>query len=358
MTIITLPEPTAVEAHRVEVVLGVDTHRDEHAAAVLTVVGAVLDERVFPTTAAGYHAMTEWAASLGDLCRAGVECSGSYGAALARHLHRVGVIVLEVNQTDRADRRKRGKTDLGDARNAARAVISGRATALAKTSDGHVEAIRILRLTRNSAVNAKVKAINQLKAVIVGADPLLRESLSGLGPNTLIRRCAELDETTAAGPVDAHVRFTLTVLARRIISLKAEAYELHKRIRTLVTEHAPELLEQNGVGPDSAAALLIAAGDNPDRIGNEAQFAALCGASPVEASSGMTTRLRLNRGGDRQANAALYRITLSRLRWHQETIAYMERRLAQGKTRREIIRCLKRYIARQLFPIIHTPIRT
>ena len=355
MTDTTLPDPAGLD--QTEVVLGVDTHRDEHVAAVLTSLGAVLATAGFPTTADGYAAMLSWATSFGVLRRAGVECTGSYGAALSRHLQAAGIAVTEVNQTDRAARRKRGKTDTLDAESAARSVISGRATTIAKTGDGAVEAIRVMRIARNSAVNAKVKATNQLKAIIVGADPALRDSLTGLGPNTLIRRCAELaDPAESATDVQLSVVFTLRLLGSRIIALKTEAYALHVRIRVLIAQHVPELLEQNGVGPDSAAALLIAAGDNPQRIVSEASFAALCGATPVEASSGMTTRLRLNRGGDRQANAALYRITLSRLRWHQPTIAYMNRRLAEGKTRREIIRCLKRYIARQLFTIIQNPL--
>ena len=149
----------------------------------------------------------------------------------------------------------------------------------------------------------------------------------------------------------------MRLLGARITALKAEAYNLHTRIRDLVNQHAPQLLEQNGVGSDSAAALLIATGDNPERIATEASFAALCGVAPVEASSGMSTRLRLNRGGSRQANAALHRIALSRLRWRDETIAYVHRRLAEGKTRREIIRCLKRSIAQQLFPLLRNPNR-
>lgn len=354
MTTTTMPDPSGVDQS--EVVLGVDTHRDQHTAALLTSLGAFVASAAFPTTATGYRDLLAWARSFGGLRRAGVECTGSYGAALSRHLQRAGIAVTDVNQTDRADRRKRGKTDDLDAQAAARAVISGRATTIAKTGDGLVEAIRVMRIARNSAVNAKVKAINQLKAIIVGADPTLRESLTGLGPNTLIRRCAELpDVDDSASDADIAVIFTLRLLGSRIIALKAEAYQLHVRIRRLVAQHVPGLLEQNGVGPDSAAALLIAAGDNPQRLDNEAGFAALCGVSPVAASSGMTSRLRLNRGGDRQANAALYRIALSRLRWHPETIAYMNRRLAEGKTRREIIRCLKRYIARQLFTIIRNP---
>lgn len=354
MTTTTMPDPP--DDDQAEVVLGVDTHRDEHVAAVLSCLGGVVATSAFPTTAAGYGELLVWARSFGRLKRAGIECTGSYGAALSRHLQAAGIAVTEVNQTDRADRRKRGKTDTLDAEAAARSVISGRATTVAKTGDGLVEAIRVMRIARNSAVNAKVKAINQLKAIIVGADPSLRDSLAGLGPATLIRRCAELpDVADDTGDVGESVVFTLRLLAQRIIALKAEAYALHIRIRSLVNRQVPELLEQNGVGPDSAAALLIAAGDNPERICSEAGFAALCGTSPVEASSGMTSRRRVNRGGDRQANAALYRITLSRLRWHEPTIVYMNRRLAEGKTRREIIRCLKRYIARELFTIIRNP---
>lgn len=264
--------------------------------------------------------------------------------------------MIDVNQPDRAARRQRGKTDAIDAEAAACAVVSGRSTTGAKTGDGRVEAMRLLKLARNSAVNAHTKAINQLKSIIVGADPALREALTGLGPATLIRACADLDDPDERA-TEAHrtVVYTLRLLANRVLALKAECYELHKRLHELVTRHAPELLERSGVGPDSAAALLIAAGDNPDRLRREASYAALCGVSPVEASSGNTQRRRLNRGGDRQANAALYRITLSRLRWDPRTKDYLQRRLSEGKTRREIIRCLKRYIAREIYALLRTP---
>jgi transposase len=267
--------------------------------------------------------------------------------------------VIEVNQPDKATRRKRGKTDAIDAVAAAHAVISARATAEAKTSDGPVEALRVLRLARTSAVNASTKAINQLKADLVTASPALRESLTGLGPMTLLGVCADLpDPEAGSGPVERSVVVTLRLLATRIRSLKAEAYQLHKQMRELITEHAPDLIERQGVGPDSAAALLIAAGDNPQRMRTEASYAALCGASPVEASSGKTSRRRLNRGGDRQANVALYRITLSRLRHDTRTQEYLKRRMDEGKTRREAIRCLKRYIAREIYTLIQAGGRT
>jgi transposase len=261
---------------------------------------------------------------------------------LTRQLLAEGLAVVEVNQPDKATRRKRGKTDAIDAEAAARAVLSGRATATAKTGDGVVEAMRVLKLARDSAVNARTKAINQLKAILINAEPKLRESLTGLGPASLINRCAELADDAATGPAGHAVSCTLRLLAKRIKALKAEAYQLEKQIEQLVTAHTPRLLDRQGIGPDSAAALLIAAGDNPGRLRSEASYAALCGTSPIQASSGKTKRVRLNRGGDRQANAALYRITLSRLRWDPRTRDYLQRRMHEGKTKREAIRCLKR----------------
>ena len=358
MPVTSMPQSVfaAQDAPCEEVVLGVDTHRDTHVAAVVTLPGGLAATSAFPATAAGYRRMLAWTRNLGVVARAGVECTGSYGAALSRYLQAEGISVIDVNQPDRATRRKRGKTDAVDAESAARAILSGRAASIAKTGDGLVEAMRVLKLARDSAVNARTKAINQLRAVLVGADPALRESLAGLGPGTLIRACARLDDPGGgASDVERAVIYTLRLLANRILELKAESYELHKRISDLVVRCAPQLLERQGVGPDSAAALLIAAGDNPQRLRRESSYAALCGVSPVEASSGNTQRRRLNRGGDRQANAALYRITLSRLRWDQPTQHYLQRRIREGKTRREAIRCLKRYIAREIFGLLPTP---
>jgi transposase len=334
-----------------EVVLGVDTHKDLHVAAVVTPLGALVDTHSFPTTAAGYRQLLGWARTLGTVRQAGVECTGSYGAALARHLRSEGVEVIEVNQPDKATRRRRGKTDAIDAEAAAHAVLAGRATARAKTGDGPVQMIRMFKLAKTSATKERTQAINQLKAVLVAADTDLRESLSGLSNTLLFRRCAELDTGTPHDVTTAAI-YTLRLLARRILELGAEIRDLERRIADVIASHAPQLLERKGIGPDSAAALLITAGDNPDRLHSEASFAALCGVNPVEASSGKTTRRRLNRGGDRQANAALYRITLSRLRWDARTRDYLARRLAEGKSRREVIRCLKRYIAREIYQII------
>jgi transposase len=286
MPVTSMPQSAlpAQDAPSEEVVLGVDTHRDTHVAAVVTLAGRLAATSAFPATAAGYRRMLAWARSLGVVERAGVECTGSYGVALSRYLQGEGIAVIDVNQPDRATRRRRGKTDAVDAEAAARAVLSGRSSSIAKAGDGLVEAMRVLKLARGSAVNARTKAINQLRAILVGADPALRESLAGLGPGTLIRACASLDDPgVEASDVERAVIYTLRLLANRILELKAESYELHKRISELVTRCAPQLLERPGVGPDSAAALLIAAGDNPQRLRRESSYAALCGVSPVES---------------------------------------------------------------------------
>jgi transposase len=345
---------------RPTIVLGVDTHRDEHVVAALTEIGQLVAESRFPATAAGYRRLWDWASSLGLVSRAGVECTGSYGKTLARHLARQGVEVIEVNHPDKAARRRQGKSDELDAQAAARAVLSGRAQALAKSSDGSAEMIRLLRLARNSAVKSRTQAINQLKAVLVVADPAVREALAGLPRKSLIRRCAELRGVDAGESLDLFgtASYALRLLARRVQQLQAEIKDLEKRITALVSRHAPQLLELVGVGPDSAAALLIAAGDNPHRLRSESSFAALCGVSPVEASSGSTNRRRLNRGGDRQANAALYRVAITRLRCDSATSEYVQRRQREGKSRREALRCLKRYIAREVYQLINPPPET
>lgn len=343
--------PTNAATMDEEIILGVDTHNDAHVAAVITVLGALVDTRAFPTTAAGYIAMVDWARGHGRLRRAGVEGTSSHGTALTRHLHRDGLQVIEVNRPDRAVRRRRGKTDAIDAENAARAVLSGQATGLAKSGDGAAEMIRMFKIAKDSAVKARTQAINQLKAVLVRADPTLRESLSGLGRVALIRRCAALPSTTDHS-THAATTTVLRSLARRVLALTDETRALQQQMSSAIAACAPQLLDQYGVGPDTAAALLITAGDNPDRLTNQAAFAALCGVNPVEASSGKTTRRRLNRGGDRRANSALYTIVLTRLGRDQRTRDYATKRAHEGKSTKEIIRCLKRYVARQIFPLI------
>lgn len=331
-----------------EVVLGVDTHKDVHVAAVLTALGVLLATSTFPTTAAGYRRLLAWARGFGPVHRAGVECTGSYGAGLARYLLAETITVIEVNRGDRGERRRRGKTDTLDAETAAQAVLSGRATAIAKSGDGQVEMLRMFKLAKASAIKSRSQAINQLKAIVVRAEPTLRESMIRLCNPALFRRCAQLTVSDPLDPAGA-AALTLRLLARRVLALTGEIDELNVHITAAIQTRAPKLLQRYGVGPDTGAALLLAAGDNPERLASEASFAALCGVSPIEASSGKTRRRRLNRGGDRQANSALYTITIARLRWDKRTQHYVRRRVAEGKTRREAIRCLKRYICREIY---------
>ena len=248
-----------------EVILGVDTHKDIHVGAVISSLGVLLGSRDFPATAAGYRRLLAWARAHGPIRRAGVEGTASYGAALARMLRGAGIKVIEVNQPDRASRRRRGKTDAIDAEAAARAVLSGRAAAVAKSGDGPVEITRMLKLAKTSAVKSRTQAINQLKAVLVGADAALRESMAGLSTPRLVKACALLDDDAAASDVTRTTRYTLRLLARRITSLTGEIGDLDARLAATIGQHAPQLLARNGVGPDTAAALLIAAGDNPGR---------------------------------------------------------------------------------------------
>ncbi|MFJ9710715.1 IS110 family transposase [Streptomyces sp. NPDC101234] len=340
-----------------EVVLGVDTHRDAHMAAVLSLSGAVLGTEEFPASAAGYRALLKWARRSGTVRRAGVEGTGSYGASLSRYLLAQGIDVFDVNWMDRADRRRRGKSDPLDAQNAARAVLSGRACARAKAGDGPVQIARMYKLTKVSAVKARTQAINQLKSVLVTADPALREELSGLGNAELLRTCVQFTDASSGEEAGGEsvllaTGITLGLLAHRIGRLSEQIREVDARPTRLVERHAPQLLDVVGIGPDMAVTLLITVGDNPERLDSEASFAALCGVSPVERSSGRRQFRRLNRGGDRQVNAALHRIVFTRLRVDPRTQDYYERRIKEGKTRREIVRCLKRYAAREVFHLV------
>jgi transposase len=331
----------------------VDTHKDVHVARAKDHLGRLIDEQTIPATIAGYRSLLTWAMSLGDLEAFGIEGTGSFGAGLTRFLLDEGHVVLEVTRPNRQRRRRNGKSDPADADAAASAVLSGEASGLPKTGDGPVEMIRALRLARKTAVKAHIQAINTMKALIVTAPPELRESLprSHRSTKLLVRACAGFDEEPLTSPLAAHQR-ALRSLAGRCLQLEAEIAELAVALDELVARTAPELVGRYGVGTDSAAALLIAAGDNPERLRSDAAFSSLCGVSPVEASSGKTVRHRVNRGGNRDANAALHRIVLVRLRWHEPTRVYVERRTKEGRTKREIMRCLKRYVAREIYGVL------
>ncbi len=336
------------------VIGGVDTHRDAHVAAAVDTAGRLLGVESFPATAAGYRQLVGWLHGWGELGCVGVEGTGSYGAGLARFLAGEGVRTVEVIRPGRRARRGH-KSDPADAEAAARAVLSGEASGRPKSADGPVEAIRMLRATRRSAVKARTVAINQLKALLVTAPEQVATPLRALGTAGLVRACSRLRPDTGAGEAVAAAKRSLRCLARRHQALSAEIEQLEAETARLCADANPALMAVCGVGADTAAALLVAAGDNPARLRSEASFAALCGAGPIEASSGRTVRHRLNRGGDRQANNALWRIATVRLRCDDRTKAYAARRRAEGKNDREIIRCLKRYIAREVYRLLTDP---
>lgn len=335
------------------VIGGVDTHKDLHMAAVVDVHDTVIATQAFSTTRAGYRSLLRWMRSYGDIARIGVECSGSYGAGLLRHLENAGIEVLEVTTGDRADRRRRGKDDTIDAQNAAHAAFARRRTVTPRARDGMVESLRVLKVARKSAIHARRTALQLIQMQIVSAPDELRDQLRNLTRMQLIRTLAAWrpDATGFRDPVVA-TRIALKSMARRYLELHDEIADLEQLMHALVEELAPDLLTRPGIGYEAATQLLITAGDNPDRLTSEASFAMLCGVAPLPASSGKTTRHRLNRGGDRSANSALHMIAVVRWRLDPVTKAYVARKKAEGHSNPEILRCLKRYIAREVYYLL------
>ena len=335
-----------------KIIIGVDTHKDFHHVAAITTLGAAVADRQFPATPAGYGEVLDWVAGHGQVLRAGVEGTGSYGAGLTKRFRVAGIEVVDVIAPDKQERRLRGKTDQIDAYSAARAVLAQRATTVPKTRDGHVEAIRVLHTTKQLVIKQSTETMNQLKSLVVSAPETLREKLAGLTGKPLSRACTRLRVLKTDDLVTRHTKTALKALGNRHLALQAEAATLLKDYQGLVQDYGPELLAVHGVGPDVAASLLSVTGENVDRITSESALAHLCGAAPIPASSGKTNRYRLNRGGNRQGNAALHRIIVSRLKGHQATKDYMTKSLARGKSKREAMRLLKRYVCREIHPIL------
>jgi transposase len=327
---------------------GVDTHKDLHVAAALDGLGRLVDTESFCTSSSGYRGLLDWLRGHGEVTAVGVEGTGAFGAGLSRFLASQGISVVEVNRPNRQRRRRRGKSDPIDAENAARAVLAAEATAIPKAASGPVEAIRLLRVARRSAIKARTQAANQLQSVLDNAPESLREQFKGLTAKKRISQAARMRPTDVTSPQEA-AKVVLRTLARRWLALTEEVTMLDSHLEPLLSKAAPRTMATSGVGPWTAGALLVAAGDNPERLHSEASFAALCGSSPLDASSGRQQRHRLNRGGNREANCALHMITVNRHRWDSRTQEYVERRMAEGKTKREAMRCLKRYIARELY---------
>ena len=332
-----------------DVIIGVDTHKLTHAAVAINALGARLGTITIPVSGRGYQTLEAWAQSLGPVRAFGIEGTGSYGAGLSRFLCEQGHSILEVNRPNRQRRYQHGKDDPLDAESAARAVLSGQATALPKAGTSSVEMIRHLKIARDTAVKGRSQAMQTLKAIIVSSPAALREQLDRItGKMALIRHLAAL----RPGPListTASAKTGLRAIARRWLALDEEIKGHDAHLDALTAARAPELVQAHGMGTGTAAEMLLLVGDNPERIRSEAAFAKLCGACPIPASSGKTNRHRLNRGGNRQANAALYRVVITRMRGHQPTLDYIRRRTAEGKGKSEIIRCLKRFVAREIF---------
>ena len=339
---------------RIQVTGGVDTHKDVHVAAIVDRTGRILGTKSFPATQLGYRRLLGWLNSFGDLDRVGIEGTGSYGAGLCRFLIEADVMVVEVNRPDRQRRRLRGKSDSVDAESAARAALNGEATAVPKTGDGLVEGLRALRLARRSALKARTQATLQIRDLVLTAPDDLRAMLDPMTARDRATKCSRMRPGDSCDRTQI-CKAALRVLGQRYNMLTAEIDELDPQIAELCAKINPGLLGAFGVGPEVAATLLVVAGDNPQRLHSEAAFAALCGVSPIEASSGNTQRHRLNRGGNRQANNALWRIALVRMSTDQRTKIYVAKKTSEGKSKKETIRCLQRHIAREIYQLITNP---
>ncbi len=340
---------TIVEAAR-GVTGGVDTHLDVHVAAALDPLGGLLGTERFETNSAGYKALLHWLETFGDVTKIGIEGTGSYGSGLTRYLRRAGVEVIEVDRPNREERRRSGKSDPLDAVEAARSALSGRASGRPKSRDGAVEAIRVLVVAKRSARQARVKALIQMRHLGFTAPDQLRCRLKGLSVPALVAEGVRLRPTRSPDPVTAATKASLSSLAHRISALDDELAALDERIEALLEATVPDLLGVFGVGPDTAAALVMAAGDNPERLHSEAAWSHLCGVSPIPTGSGKKGgKVRAHQGGDRQANSALWRIVMVRIAHDPRTQVYFERRVKEGMTKHEVIRILKRYVAREVY---------
>ncbi|MCA4135701.1 IS110 family transposase, partial [Arthrobacter sp. M4] len=337
------------------VIAGIDTHADTHHVALITDTGRHLAAREFPAAGPGYQGIIDFIIGYGHLLAAGVEGTGSYGAELSRILTRRGIRVVEVMRPNRQARRLQGKSDPLDAYQAAEAVLSGQATATPKSRDGAVESLRVLRAERTTAMRARIAVMAQVKDILVTAPDPLRAKYRGMTSPALMKT---LEKTRPAGAPSEPLSSTATVLKRlalRYRHLHQELAQIDAELDAILSLHAPMLRDLQGVGTDVASQLLVTVGDNPERVSTEAKFAALVGVAPIPASSGKTTRHRLSRAGDRQANKAIHRIVLVRMRYDSRTRSYVNRRRQEGKSTKEIMRCLKRYVAREIYDQLFHP---
>lgn len=350
------PQPASWPAPQFHV--GVDTHADTHTIAILDAAGRVAETSTHSATPEGYREVIGTLRGLGDpsVVQVGVEGTNSYGAGLTRALADDTFEVFEVLRPTRQVRRMDGKSDPIDAVEAARTLMSGRGISVPKSGIGTAESLRYLTVARNKYVSTMIALSNAILALLVTAPAQIRTKYGAKGTKQTLRnlqhcRPGHLDTTS----VDFYVLTTLKTMAKTHQTLQEAADQLEKRMGHLVEAHYPALLNLHGVGVITAATLAVTAGDNPQRIHSEAAFAKMCGACPIPASSGRTNRHRLNRGGDRQANMALHRIALVRMRHHEPTRKYVARQVTRGKTKREAIRQVKRALCRTVYRTLTQP---
>jgi transposase len=347
-------------ADELDYVVGVDTHRDQHAVAVVDAhTGAVIAQTTTAASAGGYADAVRFADrhAAGDRLWA-IEGTGHYGAGLVRHLHRQGAQVHEVDHASRRERRLHGKDDQLDAVRAARSALAHEHRARPRAGE-HQEALRLLLLARRTAVETRKVALVQLRSVIVTAPDELRDQLRRLPLGELLNRCSRFRRSSSRTHAQLATILVLRSLARRIQAATGEAETLEQEILSHVRALVPELLDEPGVGPIVAAQLIVT-WSHHNRIDSEACFARLAGVAPLPASSGLTTRHRLSRGGDRQLNRALHTVILHRRQHDPATRDYIARRVAEGKSNRDATRLLKRYLARHLYRVMQnsTPLTT
>ena len=341
----------------VSVTGGVDTHADVHVAAAIDHNGGVLGIESFPVDPAGFEDLVGWLAGFGPVDRVGVEGTGSWGVGLSRFLTEIGIETVEVDRPNRQKRRKQGKSDPTDAVAAARAALSGEAAVTPKSRNGPVEQMRVLLVARRSARQQRIQTLNQLRHLVFTAPEPIRARFKDRHKTGLVSEAAKMRPRKGSDPVAYTTNTVIRDLARRVKRLNTEMRAIDQALVALLERAAPSLLALYGLGPDTAATLVVTAGDNPHRVRSERAWARLCGVAPLPAGSGKTSgRFRLNRGGDRHANAALYRIVLTRMSSHAETRAYVARRRAEGRNTTEIMRSLKRYVARHIYK--HLPATT
>jgi transposase len=332
---------------------GIDTHADTIHVGVIDPWGRELDDKEFPTTPLGYSQALAFLAGHGQVAAVGIEGTSSYGVGITRAAVDADLEVFEVIRPERTVRRREGKSDPLDAYQAAHAVLSGRATAAAKAAD--ITALRALHNARRSAVKARAAAQVQIRQQLITAPVTVREKYRQLSAVRLIPVLAACRPAVHADLEERLVLTALKSLARRHRALSEEITALDAELTSVIGQTAPHLLHLHGVGNTTAAQLLITVGGNPDRLRSEASFAALCGTAPVPASSGKTTRHRLSRGGDRRANNALHTIALARMRNHPPTKRFVQRQRDRGRSTPEILRILKRAIAREMFKQLTRP---